>query len=148
VAEILELKGDAARGRVAASRCLTRHRIEGNGPDYGPDLKGWGLTQTREVIVRSIVDPSAEIALGYKGTEVLLKDGGVIHGIAFNNSDSYIKNSPPIVIQSAGGITQFIPQNRIKKKHEFKRSLMYDPVTLQLKAQDIADIAAWLQTCR
>jgi putative membrane-bound dehydrogenase-like protein len=148
VAEILKLKGDAARGRVAAARCLICHQIEGKGPDYGPDLKGWGMTQTREVIVRSILDPSAEIALGYKGTEVLLKDGGVIHGIAFNNSDSYIRNSPPIVIQSAGGITQFIPQERIKKKNTLKRSLMYDPATLQLKAQDIADIAAWLKTYR
>ena len=54
----------------------------------------------------------------------------------------------PLVIQSAGGITQFIPNNRIKEKKELKRSLMYDPFTLQLKAQDIADITAWLQTYR
>jgi putative membrane-bound dehydrogenase-like protein len=148
VADILALKGDVARGRIAAARCLLCHRIEGNGPDYGPDLKGWGRSQTREVIVRSIVNPSAEIALGYKGTEVVLKDGGIIHGIAFNNSDSWIRNSPPIVIQSAGGITQFVPHERIKKKNELKRSLMYDPATLQLKAQDIADIAAWLQAYR
>ena len=52
------------------------------------------------------------------------------------------------MIQSAGGITQFIPQERIKKKNTLKRSLMYDPATLQLKAQDIADIAAWLKTYR
>ncbi len=148
VAEILKLKGDVARGRIAAARCLLCHRIEGNGPDYGPDLKGWGISQTREVIVRSIADPSSEIALGYKGTEIVLKDGGIIHGVAFNNSDSWIKNSPPIVIQSAGGITQFVPHERIKKKNELKRSLMYDPATLQLKAQDIADIAAWLKIYR
>ena len=86
----------------------------------------------------AIADPSAEIAHGCNGTEVVLKDGGIIHGIAFNNSDPWMKNSPPLVIQSAGGITQFIPNNRIKGKKELKRSLMYDPFTLQLKAQDIA----------
>jgi len=54
----------------------------------------------------------------------------------------------PLVIQSTGGLTQLIPKDRIEKKREFDRSLMYDPATLGLTAQDIADIAAWLQTYR
>ena len=98
------------------------------------------------MIVRAIAEPSAEISLGYEGTEVLLKDGGVIHGIAFNNSDLWLESALPLVIQSAVGIIQLIPKDRIKKKSDFKRSLMYDPATLGLEAQDIADIAAWLRT--
>jgi putative membrane-bound dehydrogenase-like protein len=148
VADILKLVGDATRGKAAAARCILCHQIDGNGADYGPNLKGWGPNQTREVIVRAIAEPSAEIALGYKGTEVLLKAGGIIHGIAFNNSDPHVKNSLPLVIQSAGGVTQLIPKDHIEKKNDFKRSLMYDPATLGLKAQDIADIATWLQTYR
>jgi putative membrane-bound dehydrogenase-like protein len=148
VTEILKLRGDPARGKVAAARCILCHQIDSNGADYGPDLRGWGATQTREVIVRAIADPSAEIALGYKGTEVVLKGGGVIHGIAFNNNDHNRENPPPLVVQSAGGITQLIPKARIEKKRELKRSLMYDPASLGLKAQDIADIAAWLRTYR
>jgi len=54
----------------------------------------------------------------------------------------------PLVIQSAGGLTQLIPKDRIQKKKEFDRSLMYDPASLGLSAQDIADIAAWLQIYR
>ncbi len=146
VAEILKLKGDVTRGKVAATRCILCHQIDGNGADYGPNLKGWGATQTREVIVRAIADPSAEIAHGYMGTEIVLKDGGIIHGIAFNNPG--LNKTLPLVIQSAGGITQFVPKDRIVSMNEFKRSLMFDPATLQLKAQDIADIAAWLQTYR
>ncbi|MFT5856194.1 MAG: putative membrane-bound dehydrogenase-like protein [Verrucomicrobiales bacterium] len=148
VADILKLKGDAKRGKVAAARCVLCHQIDGNGTDYGPNLKGWGATQSLETIVRSIAEPSAEIALGYIGTEVVLEDGGIIHGIAFNNSDLWLDKALPLVIQSAGGITQLVPKDRIKKKNEFKRSLMYDPATLGLKAQDIADIAAWLQNYR
>ena len=145
VAEILEMKGDPARGKAAAARCMLCHRIDGSGADYGPELKSWGATQTRQVIVRAIAEPSAEIALGYQGTEVVLKDGGVIHGITFNNSDLAIKGALPLVIQSAGGVTQLVPGERIKTKRRLKRSLMYDPATLGLNAQDIADIAAWLQ---
>jgi putative heme-binding domain-containing protein len=148
VVGILKLRGDPARGKVAAARCLICHQIDGNGAEYGPDLKGWAATQTRETLVRAIAEPSAEIALGYKGTEVLLKDGGVIHGIAFNNNDHNWDKAPPLVIQSAGGVTQLVPKERIEKKRELNRSLMYDPASLGLNAQDIADLVAWLQTYR
>ena len=149
VSEILKLEGDAAQGKAAAARCIPCHKIDGNGTDYGPNLKGWGATQTLEAIVRAIAEPSAEIALGYKGTEVVLNEGGgVIHGIAFNNNDHDRKNPPPLVIQSAGGVTQLAPKDRIEKKRAFKQSLIYAPATLQLKAQDIADIAAWLKRYR
>lgn len=148
VAEVLKLSGDPERGKVTAARCLLCHQIDGNGADYGPDLKGWAATQTRETIVRSIAEPSAEIALGYKGTEVRLKDGGVIHGIAFNNNDHNWDKAPPLVIQSAGGVTQLVPKERIEKKRELGRSLMFDPGALGLSAQDIADLAAWLRVYR
>ena len=148
LSEILKLQGDAARGRATAARCILCHEINGSGKDYGPNLKGWGATQPHDVIVRAIADPSAEIALGYQGTEILLKDGGVIHGLAFNNSELGRADSPPVVIQSAGGVTQLIPKERIAEKRSFKRSLMYDPHTLGLSSQDIADVAAWLKSYR
>ena len=148
VEEILKLKGDPSRGRTAGARCIICHQVDGQGNDYGPNLRGWARNQQLEVIIRAIADPSAEIAQGYKGTEIVLKDGGLIHGIAFNNSDLHRDDSPPVVIQSAGGVTQLIPKDRIKDRRDFKRSLMYDPVTLGLKAQDIADLAAWLRTYR
>jgi putative heme-binding domain-containing protein len=148
VKDILKLKGDPLKGKNTALRCILCHQIDGNGADYGPNLRGWSKTQTLEGIVRAIAEPSAGIALGYKGTEILLKDGGTIHGITFNNSDPWIKNVPPLIIQSAGGITQFIPNKRIDKKKDLTRSLMYDPVMLGLNAQDIADIAAWLKNYR
>ena len=149
VDQVLQLEGDAARGRLTATtRCVLCHQLNGTGVDYGPDLKGWAATQEREAVIRAIVEPSAGIAHGYMGTEVLLKDGGIIHGISFNNSELWMKDALPLVVQSAGGLTQLIPKDRIEKQNTFKRSLMYDPSTLGLTAQDIADIAAWLQSYR
>ena len=149
VNQILKLKGDSVRGKfTATARCILCHQIDGKGTDYGPNLKGWGSTQERGAIVRAIVEPSAGIAHGYLGTEVILKDGGIIHGIAFNNSPVWMDGALPTVIQSAGGLTQLVPNDRIEKKHTLERSLMYDPVTLGLAAQDIADLAAWLQGYR
>jgi putative membrane-bound dehydrogenase-like protein len=149
VTEILKLQGDAYRGeRTTTTRCVLCHKINGTGADYGPDLKGWGSTQEREAIIRAIAEPSAGIAHGFDGTEVILKDGGIIHGIGFNNTELWMKDALPLVVQSAGGLTQLIPKDRIEKKRTIKRSLMYEPSTLGLTAQDIADIAAWLQEYR
>ena len=146
--EILKLKGSPSRGRTTAARCILCHQIDGQGNDYGPNLRGWARNQDQEVIVRAIANPSAEIAHGYNGTEIILKDGSLIHGVAFNNSDLGRSDSPPVVIQSAGGLTQLIPRERIERRRDFKRSLMYDPVTLGLTAQDIADLSAWLRSYR
>ena len=146
VQDILKLEGNPLKGQTTALRCIICHQIDGKGVDYGPNLKGWASNQSLEATIRAIAEPSAGIALGYNGTEVILKDGGIIHGITFNNSDSYIKNAPPLIIQSAGGVTQFIPSQRIDKKRSLNRSLMYDPVFLGISAQDIADIASWLRT--
>ena len=134
------------KGQTTALRCIICHQIDGKGVDYGPNLRGWASNQSLEATILAIAEPSAGIALGYNGTEVILKDGAIIHGITFNNSDSYIKNAPPLIIQSAGGVTQFIPSQRIDKKRSLNRSLMYDPVFLGISAQDIADIASWLRT--
>lgn len=149
VEEVLEREGSVARGKpLAMARCILCHQIGGSGVDYGPDLKGWGGSQDREVIVRAIGEPSAGIAHGYMGTELILKDGGVIHGIALNNSQLWMANALPVVIQSAGGVIQLVPGERIEKMQALKRSLMYDSATLGLSAQDIADIGAWLRTYR
>lgn len=144
--EIIKLTGDPARGKLTSAKCILCHRIEDKGTDYGPDLRGWARNQEKEVIIQAIANPSAEIALGYGGTEVLLKNGKRVHGIAFNNSELGRDDSPPVVIQSAGGLTQLIPREQIEQRQSFKRSLMYDPGTLGLTEQDIADLAAWLQT--
>ena len=146
--EILKLPGDPARGKLAAAKCILCHKIDDNGVDYGPNLQGWARNQEKEVIIRAIANPSAEIALGYGGTEVVLKNGERVHGIAFNNSELGRDDSPPVVIQSTGGQTQLIPREQIEKRQGFKRSLMYDPGTLGLTNQDIADLAAWLRTYR
>jgi len=44
-----------------------------------------------------------------------------------------------------GGITQLIPEDKIKSMKEMKRSLMLNPDQLGLSAQDIADIATFMQ---
>lgn len=139
IAELAALRGDVARGAVIGQACFLCHRIGENGIDYGPSLAGFANRQTVEVVINSIVDPSADIAQGYNGIEVILKDGTTVHGLLLSQGD-------PLVIQSTGGLKQMIPANRIESRHNFRRSLMLSAEQLGLNAQQVADVAAWLKT--
>ncbi|MGC6564558.1 MAG: PVC-type heme-binding CxxCH protein [Akkermansiaceae bacterium] len=140
VEDVLKLKGNAAKGKLTANRCIMCHEFNGAGVNYGPNLKGWGQGQTLDVIARSIVDPSADIAHGYSGIGIELKKGGHVHGIASSDGD-------PMIITSTGGVTQMIPRGRVKSKrpYKLKHSLMLSADQMGLTPQDVADLVAFLK---
>jgi putative heme-binding domain-containing protein len=90
------------------------------------------------VIATAIVDPNAEIALGYNGTEIRTKDGVTIQGLV-------IKQNDPVMMRSMNGVTQIIPNNRIAGRLAMPRTLMMSPSQLSLTAQDVADLVAFLR---
>jgi putative heme-binding domain-containing protein len=139
VAAILALKGEAKKGQTTAARCVMCHRLEDQGVDYGPALMGWVKNQGDEKFVHAVVDPSAEIAQGYPGIRVKLKDGKEIHGLTLSSKN-------PLIVQSQGGIVQVIPSGKIEKVESLKRSLMFSADQLGLSAQDVADILAYVKT--
>ena len=139
VAQLALLKGDATRGAGLSAACLMCHRIGDQGAEYAPNLTGFASRQTTEVVINSIVNPSSDIAHGYEGTEFLLKDGTIIHGLALTAGD-------PAVVQTMGGATQMIPAEKIKSRKRLTRSLMMSAEQLGLGAQEVADVVAYLKT--
>jgi putative heme-binding domain-containing protein len=138
-ADAAKLTGDAKRGEAVAARCFLCHQIGGTGADYGPDLSTFGRTQTTEALLRSIVEPDADIAHGFAGTRVETHDGIIIEGLVLSESD-------PLLIRSAGGVTQMVPAARVKTKTALQgRSLMMSAAQLGLTAQEAADVAAYLR---
>lgn len=139
IKDIVALKGDAARGKTAVVVCYTCHRVGDQGIDFGPDLTQFGKQQTREVIINAMVNPSAEISHGYDGSELVAKDGTIVHGMVLASGD-------PVIIKSMAGQTQTIPRSKIKSVKKLDRSLMFTADMLGLTAQDLADITAYLQS--
>ncbi len=138
VDEVLALTGDSERGKMVSARCIMCHEVGGLGVQYGPPLAGWGKTQTREVVARSIIEPSADIAHGFDGTELKTKDGKTVHGLI-------IQESNPTIVVSMGGVTQLIPKGKIESQKKLGRSLMLSAAQLGLTAQEVADLVAYLQ---
>jgi putative heme-binding domain-containing protein len=139
IADILKLKGHANRGGELIQSCTSCHRIGETGIDYGPDLTAFAKMQPPEVVIQSIIDPSADIAQGFHGTEVITHDDLTIHGILMSAGD-------PVIIRSASGLTQTIPAKRVKTRQGLNRSLMLSADQMGLKAQDLADILAYLRS--
>lgn len=137
--DVMKLTGDATKGKTTAMRCTMCHQIGDAGPHYAPDLKGWVSRQGANMAARSIVDPSADIAHGFEGTAIQLKDGKWIDGLVTTTGD-------PTVITATGGVTQTVPKNRIASTKHMDRSLMLSADQLGLSAQDVADVIAWLKT--
>jgi putative membrane-bound dehydrogenase-like protein len=132
------LIGDAARGKNKVTACLMCHAIGGTGAEVGPGLDGWGRGKSAEVIATALIQPSAEIAHGYEGTEIKTKDGVTIQGIL-------IKEGDPLMIRSMGGVTQIVPTDRVASRRRMPRSLMMSAAQLGLTAQDVADVIAFLR---
>lgn len=140
VAEVAKLSGDVKRGGERfASICASCHRAGDVGTEYAPNLTGWARRQTTEVLFNSVINPSADIASGFNGFELKTKEGLVIDGLVLSNGD-------PLIVQSAGGLTQTVPKARIESRKPLGRSLMMSADQLGVSAQDLADVAAWLRT--
>jgi putative membrane-bound dehydrogenase-like protein len=151
--DVLNKKGDPEKGGQLIMRCTMCHQINGAGVALGPELRGWGTRQGVQAVVRSIVNPSADIAHGYDGFTIKLKNGVQVDGIMQGEGD-------PLSVLSVGGVSQLIPKSFISQRvnkegkpdgleiNKMNRSLMMSAEQLGLTAQEVADIAAWMATYR
>ena len=139
IPEIKQMAGDVERGHAAVQICYTCHHIGNQGGELGPDLTYFGRTQPAEVILDSIINPSADIALGYDASHLVAADGTIIDGIVIQSGD-------PVIIKSIGGIVQTVPRSKIKSLTKMKRSLMFSAEMMGLTPQSLADIVAYLKS--
>jgi putative membrane-bound dehydrogenase-like protein len=139
IPEIKALSGDVERGRTAVQICYTCHHIGNQGGELGPDLTYFGRTQPAEVILDSIINPSADIALGYDASHIVASDDTVIDGIVIQSGD-------PVIIKSIGGLVQTVPKSKLKSLTKMKRSLMFSAEMMGLTPQALADIVAYLKS--
>jgi putative heme-binding domain-containing protein len=88
--------GDAAGGDVARGRgivegkggCLSCHTIGVNGLHAGPALSDIGAVRRGADLMKSLVDPSAEIRPENRSVRVVTKDGRTVSG-RFLNQDTF-----------------------------------------------------------
>lgn len=141
IKEILALQGNSKKGEIVAGRCVMCHKVEDKGVDFGPSLKRWVANQGTEKFLEAVIKPSAQIAHGFNGHRVHLKDQKRIDGVILSHKD-------PLIIQSQGGLLQILPRKLVEKVEPFPRSLMLSADQLGLSAQDLADLTSYVGTLK
>ena len=81
--------GDSKQGgAVFAERCGGCHRSGTNAGGLGPDLRRIAEQRSRETLVRSIRDPSAVVAEGFRAVTLRTRAGGLVRG-ALKKEDAF-----------------------------------------------------------
>src|SRR5262245_38538745 len=74
----LQAQGDAVRGRqiftnAQTAACIRCHTTDGSGGNVAPDLYAIADKFSRQDLIRSVLEPSATIAVGYDTTVIQTK---------------------------------------------------------------------------
>ncbi len=146
IAELMTLEGDAGRGRALfhderRARCITCHALQLGerriGVDLGPELTMIRKKLTGEALFDAILNPSASIAFGYD-TYVLETDDGLLY------SGFLLADGATIALLGTDGERLTFGADEITSRHKQSTSTMPQGLALDLTAQDLADLVAFL----
>lgn len=139
--------GDVVAGRALFNNeqrvgCVKCHSIEGSASKAGPDLQSVGDKFPRRELIRSVLEPSAEIAVGYGTTIVETKSGEERQGI--------IKQETADAIDLAGadGKRIQISIGDIQSQRGSSVSLMPEGLQAGMAREEFADLIQYLTTLR
>ncbi|MCA9042755.1 MAG: PmoA family protein [Planctomycetaceae bacterium] len=137
---------DPERGRELflhpkGAGCVKCHQMEGLGPKYAPDLSDVGSRAKKaEILIQSILDPSAVITEGFAQQQIVTVQGKVYSGAVLEETGLSLK------LINSEGIPTTIPKKDIEERIGTKLSPMPAGFNKLMSAQQIADVVAWLMT--
>jgi putative heme-binding domain-containing protein len=145
VSELVEKRGDAARGRVVfntTGTCSKCHIVDGIGKDVGPNLSEIGNKLSREALFHTILFPSAGISHNYETYVVLLASGTAVTGILTSDA------ADSVSLKDADAIVRTIPRDEIDEMKKQEISLMPADLQKAMSIQELIDVVEYLTTLR
>jgi putative heme-binding domain-containing protein len=145
--DILQLEGDSDRGRNLffasdGMQCQACHQINGQGRFMGPDLSKIGSRYTPELILESIMNPSAVIAPEFKSYLIETTDDELYSGFIVERTESGV-----VMRDTVSQIIE-IPSTLISSMDAQTVSLMPEQLLRDVTAQDAADLVAYLSVLK
>jgi putative heme-binding domain-containing protein len=138
--------GNAQRGKAvfasALAKCVTCHKVHGQGGAVGPDLSQIGGKFDRTHLIESILDPSAQISEGFHVTTIESTSGRVFTGIVKAES------STALTLLDAEGKQIIIPLRDIASRAVSKVSLMPAGLADTMTPAEFTDLIAYLEALR
>lgn len=136
-------EGDVARGRMifqdeARATCVRCHSIDGSSSKVGPDLFAAGDKLPRAELIRAILEPSTEIAVGYGATVVERGDGEEFLGIVKD------RTAEALDLMGADGGHVRIAARDIRGERGSQVSLMPEGLQAGLSREEFTDLIEYL----
>jgi quinoprotein glucose dehydrogenase len=123
-----------------AAQCQRCHTMHGVGGDVGPELGAIGKNHDSAYLLRSLVNPGAEVAAGYGLGTITLKDGTEISG-NFMPDDA-----------DGNAIIKFAETKKVIKKSDIAKKSKpvsaMPPMNGLLSKQEARDLVAFLVSCK
>jgi putative heme-binding domain-containing protein len=136
----LELKGDWAHGKkIYEERCISCHRLGGEGFALGPDLVTV-RNSGKDKLLTNILDPNKEVRPDYVSYVVETKDEESTIGLVVNET------ATAVTVRQAYGKETVIPRSTIKRMQSQEQSLMPEGLEAGLGPQDLADLIEYVET--
>jgi len=136
---VAALKGDASRGHeLFKQQCAICHRLKGDGVEVGPDL-AMTADKPTDWFLTAIFDPNAAIEDRFKAQSLKLKSGAEMAGLIS------AETANNVVLKLPGGTELPVLRGDIAQQQSSNRSLMPEGMETVLKAQDVADLLAYLR---
>lgn len=138
--------GDAGRGKVVfeskQAACAKCHVLSGKEKKAGPKLGTIGDKFTRDQLIQSVLEPSAQIHPDHATTTVVTTAGKTINGVLQSRTGKEIQ-----LLDGEGKLVR-IPIGMIELEKPSKTSLMPSGLNKTVKADQFADLVAYMGTLR
>jgi putative heme-binding domain-containing protein len=144
----MERSGDPARGEVLffdpkGVGCVQCHSVRGRGTStIGPDLTGLASKYDRAELIRSVLEPSSRIAIGYQPVIVATSEGKVHSGVVRAESEAALE-----LADSDAKIIR-IPKSKIEERRVGEVSIMPARLVETLSPADFADLISFLSSLK
>jgi putative heme-binding domain-containing protein len=142
IKELLASTGNRTKGKLIFERyCMTCHRINNDGANFGPELTLIGEKLSKEGLFRSILYPNEGVSFGYETSLVKLADGTESMGIIANET------AEEIILKLPGGGSTKYPSNKVSGIKKLDDSLMPE-LAQSMAEQDLIDLVEYLSFLR
>ena len=139
ISEIVQLPGHLESGsKLFDTHCVACHKMGDKGQEIGPDLKNIRRKFDKAALADAILNPNAAVTFGYEPVMIRTKSGQIYSGFLVSEGET-------TVLRDLEGTLHTVLSSEVEEKEILNNSLMPDPATLGLQAQDIADIITYLQ---
>lgn len=133
---------EVGKNLFKAASCVGCHKLGDEGRNFGPELSKLDPKKlSPDYVLKSIIEPSAEIDQKYQSSSFLLDSGTVVTGLIVEEDDNVVK---VLVDPLAKGEPVLVAKSEIDERKQATTSIMPQGLLSKLTKEEVLDLVAFL----